>query len=152
MMALLALFASLGHLYRGLLRQAETRALLLLLPVIIGIGMIFYMIVEHWSLVNALYFCVVTLGTIGYGDVTPKTALGKLFTTLYIIVGLTVLGGFFAIAGRMVRRQLVIEEADLLGRERSQGVPESPQGGEGVDRRTGTDMPDAGNRGDAEDG
>ena len=50
-------------------------------------GTIFYHIVEKFSWLNAYYFCVVTLATVGYGDLTPHTAAGKIFTTFYILTG-----------------------------------------------------------------
>jgi len=105
MIAFLLLFVSLGRLYRDMLKQPETRALLVMASVVLLIGVVFYMNVEHWSLVNAIYFCVVTLGTVGYGDITPKTDLGKLFTVFYIIFGLAVIGGFFATLGRLIDPQ-----------------------------------------------
>ncbi|GAV92512.1 Ion_trans_2 domain-containing protein [Cephalotus follicularis] len=37
--------------------------------------------------VDALYFSVVTLCTIGYGDIVPDTAFTKLFTCIFILVG-----------------------------------------------------------------
>jgi voltage-gated potassium channel Kch len=55
--------------------------------------------------VNAIYFSVVTLGTVGYGDITPTTDAGKLFTVFYIIFGLGVIGGFFATLGRLIDPQ-----------------------------------------------
>jgi hypothetical protein len=43
---------------------------------------------EGWSYANALYFCVVTLSTIGYaGGLHPTTDASKLFTVGYIIFG-----------------------------------------------------------------
>jgi Trk-type K+ transport system membrane component len=68
MLAFLLLFVTLGRLYRDMIKQPETRALLVLAVVVLGVGVLFYMNVEHWSFINALYFCVVTLGTVGYGD------------------------------------------------------------------------------------
>jgi hypothetical protein len=62
--------------------------------VLIG-GAIFYHVVEKFSWVNAYYFCVVTLSTVGYGDITPHTDAGKIFTTFYIIIGVVILGAFF---------------------------------------------------------
>ena len=94
MVAFLLVFLSLGRLYRQMLKQPETRALLTVASLVVVIGVLFYMNVEHWTLVNAVYFCVVTLGTVGYGDITPTTDVGKIFTTVYIIVGLSILGGF----------------------------------------------------------
>jgi len=105
MIAFLLLFVSLGRLYRDMFKQPETRALMIMAVVVLMIGVVFYVNVEHWSLVDAVYFSVVTLGTVGYGDITPKTDLGKIFTTFYIIFGLAVIGGFFATLGRLINPQ-----------------------------------------------
>ncbi len=61
---------------------------------LVASGTIFYHIIEKWSFVDAFYFCIVTLATVGYGDLVPKTDFGKLFTTAYIIVGIAILGAF----------------------------------------------------------
>jgi len=105
MIAFLLLFVALGRLYRDMFKQPETRALMVLALVVLITGVVFYVNVEHWSLVNAIYFCVVTLGTVGYGDITPATEAGKLFTVMYIIVGLSVIGGFLATLGRLIDPQ-----------------------------------------------
>ena len=47
---------------------------------------------EGWNLLDSLYFSVVTLTTIGYGDLSPSTAASKIFTIFYIFVGLVHLG------------------------------------------------------------
>jgi voltage-gated potassium channel len=44
--------------------------------------------ITTWT--NALYFVVVTLSTVGYGDITPKTDDAKLFVVSLIILGITV--------------------------------------------------------------
>ena len=105
MIAFLLLFVTLGRLYRDMAKQPETRALLLVAIAVLVVGVVFYVNVEHWSLINAIYFCVVTLATVGYGDITPTTDVGKLFTVLYIIVGLSIIGGFFATIGRLIDPQ-----------------------------------------------
>jgi voltage-gated potassium channel len=50
--------------------------------------------VEKWSVVDALYFSVTTLTTVGLGDLAPTTTLGKLFTIVYIFVGIGLIAGF----------------------------------------------------------
>jgi len=45
---------------------------------------------------QAIYFCIVTSSTVGYGDITPKKPLGKFCTSLLIIVGIIVFGLFIA--------------------------------------------------------
>jgi len=44
--------------------------------------------IKTWS--TALYFVVVTLSTVGYGDITPKTTDARMFVVSLIILGITV--------------------------------------------------------------
>lgn len=50
-------------------------------------GTIFYATEENLSVIDALYFCITTLSTVGHPDFMPKTGLGKIFTMIYIVVG-----------------------------------------------------------------
>jgi voltage-gated potassium channel len=50
---------------------------------------------EGWSYLDGLYFCVVSLATVGYGDLTPTTPLARAFTILYIINGVAILLALF---------------------------------------------------------
>ena len=54
-------------------------------------GTLFYWRFEDWTIIEALYFCVVTLTTVGYGDLSPTTAGTQIFTILYILTGFGVL-------------------------------------------------------------
>jgi voltage-gated potassium channel len=65
-------------------------------------GTAFYHLVEHLSWLDAYYFSVITLATVGYGDITPHTAAGKIFTTFYVLFGVGILTTFFSL--RMKRR------------------------------------------------
>ncbi|MBP6880295.1 two pore domain potassium channel family protein [Candidatus Saccharibacteria bacterium] len=60
----------------------------------LSIGTIFYHIVEDLNWVDSVYFSTITLTTIGYGDITPKTDIGKLFTVFYVIIGISIIGAF----------------------------------------------------------
>ncbi len=57
-------------------------------------GTVFYHFIEHLEWLDALYFSVITLTTVGYGDFTPQTNLGKIFTMAYIITGIGIIFGF----------------------------------------------------------
>jgi hypothetical protein len=76
-------------------RDEEFRSLAFLVLIILASGTIFYTTVEKWSVVDALYFSVTTLTTVGLGDLAPTTTLGKLFTIVfYIFVGIGLIAGF----------------------------------------------------------
>jgi voltage-gated potassium channel len=64
--------------------------------IVLGIGTVFYRFVEGFSWIDAYYFSVVTLATVGYGDLAPRTTAGKLFTTFYIFIGVGILATFFS--------------------------------------------------------
>jgi len=82
--------------------------------VVIGGGVLFYHITEKLSWVNAVYFCIVTLATVGYGDITPKTDAGKLFTCFYILIGVGIIG---ALVNLTVRRAAVRRQQHRLRRD-----------------------------------
>ncbi|KAF3436607.1 hypothetical protein FNV43_RR23699 [Rhamnella rubrinervis] len=42
---------------------------------------------ETHPVVDALYFCIVTMCTIGYGDIAPLTPLTKMFSCVFVLVG-----------------------------------------------------------------
>ncbi len=133
MLAFLFVFVSLGRLYRSMLREPETRGLLIMAGMIVAVGVVFYTNVEHWSIVDSIYFCVVTLATVGYGDLTPTTQAGRIFTIFYIIFGIAIVGGFFATAGRMfqpgrlLRKEEKVIDKKLDPPEQAQRTEEKDQ-------------------------
>lgn len=70
------------------------------------VGTLFYHWVEGWSYLDSLYFCVVSLGTVGYGDLTPTTPLAKMFTIIYLLNGIVILLALFDRI-RIVRTQRI---------------------------------------------
>jgi hypothetical protein len=76
------------------------RILLALVVSLLVSGTVFLTLVEGWSVLDSFYFSVTTLTTVGFGDPAPATALGKIFTILYIFVGLGVIGGFINVLAK----------------------------------------------------
>lgn len=86
----------------ALRREPQFLSLALLTAIAIASGTAFYSLVEGLGLVDAFYFSVVTLTTVGYGDFAPQTDVGKLFTAVYVLVGIGILLTFVTtIAGQM---------------------------------------------------
>ena len=64
--------------------------LLILLSVWV-IGTIGYIVIDDYSLFDAFYMTVITVATVGYGEVAPLSHAGKLFTAFLIITSLLTL-------------------------------------------------------------
>ena len=63
----------------------------------------FYYYVENWRYIDALYFSAATMTTVGYGDITPQTDIGKVFTIFYVFMGVGIaLYGLTVIAAHFV--------------------------------------------------
>lgn len=74
------------------------RVLLELTATVIVLGAVVYSFLEGWGLVDSIYFCTVTIATIGYGDLAPVTTAGRVFTVGYIVLGI---GLFVALASAL---------------------------------------------------
>jgi hypothetical protein len=62
----------------------------------------FYHVTEKWNWLDSVYYVVVTLGTVGYGDFVPTTDIGKIYTMFLIVGGITTFGVF---AQQLIKRQ-----------------------------------------------
>jgi len=85
------------------LKHQSYKFLTTLFITILATGTIFYHFIEGWNWIDSLYFSLITLTTIGYGDLTPTLTISKLFTMLYVVVGIGIIFGFI---GTISRRNL----------------------------------------------
>lgn len=91
------------------IRDRESQPLFLWFGIALLVGVFVYHRLEGWSYLDALYFCVISLATIGYGDLTPTTDLSKAFTIVYIINGIVILLSLFDRI-RVVRSRQVLND------------------------------------------
>ena len=75
-------------------QDKQYRDLLITTLIILGIGSIVYHYLEDWNWLDSIYFSIITLTTIGYGDFSPQTDGGKLFTIFYILIGIGIILSF----------------------------------------------------------
>ena len=90
-----------GRLFKAIVKascEAEFRALFLLTLILLISGSIFYMHFEDWSFVDALYFCAMTMTTVGYGDFAPTSPTSKIFTVVYTFSSI---GVFVSLAAKL---------------------------------------------------
>lgn len=69
------------------------------------IGTIFYRNIEGWSWLDSFYFCVITLSTVGFGDLSPTLPESKVFTIVYILLGLSI---FVSLVNMLAKTRQVI--------------------------------------------
>jgi voltage-gated potassium channel Kch len=101
MSSLLLLFSAFYGLW-DLLKQPKYRAVVIWIGFILLAGTIFYRQVEGWSWLDSLYFSLITLSTVGYGDISPSTPASKIFTMVYIFLGMSLVASF---AGMLVKER-----------------------------------------------
>ncbi len=68
--------------------QRQIRIAIVILATIIPIGVIGFMVLEKFSLLDSIWLTVITLATIGYGDIYARTPEGRIFTLILILFGL----------------------------------------------------------------
>jgi len=90
--------------------------LVLSVVMIIAGGTVFFRLVEGWSWLDAYFFTVITLSTVGYGSLVPATALGKIGTTIFIFIGLGVFAFAIQQLGRYAMRKREEHTEWLVGR------------------------------------
>lgn len=62
--------------------------------IVLATGTIFYHYQEDWTWVDSFYFSVITLTSVGYGDLTPTTDTSKIFTSFYVLSGIGIIFAF----------------------------------------------------------
>jgi hypothetical protein len=76
------------------------------IAILIGFGTWAFRLLEDWSWAESFYFSVATLTTVGYGDIHPTTGESRVFTAIYILVGVgIVIAALTSIGSRYLATQ-----------------------------------------------
>lgn len=126
---MIATFVATVRLLKALARAVAdpaTRGLVLLAVLTLVSGTVFYSSVEGWGVLDALYFSVVTLTTIGYGDLAVTTDAAKVFTIVYSLVGIGVIAAFVTSLALFARDDFAARGHPFRGRVRRHGAQTAP--------------------------
>lgn len=72
--------------------ESKINKTLFLVVTILSIGTIGYMLLSQYSFVDALYMTVITVTTVGFGELRPFSPEEKVFTIFLILTSITIFG------------------------------------------------------------
>lgn len=96
------------------IKQRIIRPIIIIIGVI-SFGTIGYSIIERWNLFDSLYMTIITLTTVGYGEVHTLSKAGKFFTIILILSGV---GSMLYALGSGAKTLIEGELREILGREK----------------------------------
>jgi voltage-gated potassium channel Kch len=98
---------------------------LLTIMIFLGSGAIFFPLVEGWTVLDAFYFGMVTITTVGYGDMGPVTVEGRIFTSFFVLGGVGIIGVALGIVGGYVIEQQQKIQAEIIKRAQALALAEN---------------------------
>lgn len=67
------------------------------LAAVLVLGSVGFHLIEGWSLFDGLYMTVITLSTVGYGEIHPLSQMGRVLAMLLILFGVGILTTFIGV-------------------------------------------------------
>jgi voltage-gated potassium channel len=102
--------------------KSIVRSILILLGVLLS-GTLGYYLIENWTILESFYMTVITLSTIGFGEVRELSPQGRIFTVMLIVTGIGLVARLISRLGQLViesglnqslRRKRVMEKVKRL--------------------------------------
>jgi voltage-gated potassium channel len=83
---------------------------MLLLFLLLSFGVLGFMILSDYNFINALYMTVITITTVGYGEVQPLNQEAKLFTIILILSSVVIVGYVLSVVTEYILSRNNLEE------------------------------------------
>ncbi len=115
------LWAIFGRFYRAVRRgldDPEFRGLFYATGTIVASGTVSVRIAEGWGWIDSLYFTVITLTTVGYGDLTPSRPFTKILVVVLVLLGIGILVAFIERVARLATEDAMETRARRKQRRR----------------------------------
>ncbi len=96
------------------MRASLSRLLLVLglLTTVLGLGTLGFHVIEGWLWFDSFYMALITLTTVGYGEVSPLSQPGRIFNSMLMLSGILIV---FVSIGIMADTLIKLELADHFG-------------------------------------
>ncbi|MCG6944076.1 MAG: NAD-binding protein [Deltaproteobacteria bacterium] len=86
-----------------------------MLALVVSLGTVGYMTLEHWNFLDSLYMTVITISTVGFSEVNPVSNQGRILTMAVLISGLGVLA---YVVGTLTRTLVEGQLLEVMGRKK----------------------------------
>ena len=129
---ILLLYGSdLARLLKGFIKGLAVTPIFALFTMTIVMGSLAYYVVEYGhsvhSYLDALWFTIVTITTVGYGDIVPETVAGKALTMALMLIGIILwsitIAVFSSAAARHIGQAIARELQRIERRRRRREAP-----------------------------
>ncbi|KAF8414254.1 hypothetical protein HHK36_002254 [Tetracentron sinense] len=102
------------------------RQVIAFLAVYLGVGTLCFFLVRHQikgektnGILDAVYFCIVTMTTVGYGDLVPNSVPSKLLACAFVFTGMALVGLILSnAADYLVEKQEILFVKSLHGHQK----------------------------------
>ncbi|WP_242203691.1 potassium channel family protein [Aestuariivivens insulae] len=111
----ITLFRFAKVIYQGIRDDSEFRFLLIFIILLLTSSTLFYSNIENWAPIDSLYFSVMTMSTVGYGDFVPSTLISKIFTIIFTFLSI---GAFVSFTAKMIGLTLGNRSSRIWKKER----------------------------------
>lgn len=118
------IIAKLIDKFRSRLNQIQESGVMIIVApmvILVAIGTVVYSWLEGWSLLDSLYATIITMTTVGYGDLSPRTPSGRLFAIFFALAAIGLASyAVSALAAYVIEESLAKRERKLKERRMKQ--------------------------------